>query len=87
MTANDSLAALTVGSVQVANEFYWDGTYWPYWPYPSVWPNTAGQITVTTTPVVCSGDVHVWACEHAEKCRCGKAHRKPEPKKCLSCGK
>lgn len=72
-------ANIAVGTVQ-----YWpypDNTYWP-WSYPY---NV--QITYPTTPFYCLGDVHVFGCEHADKCKCGKASRTPEPKKCGACGK
>ena len=40
-----------------------------------------------TYPVTCGGNTHVFACEHADKCQCGKAVRVPDPKKCGACGK
>jgi hypothetical protein len=39
------------------------------------------------TPVICSGNYHVFGCDHAEKCKCGKAQRKVEHPKCPCCGK
>jgi hypothetical protein len=41
----------------------------------------------TATQQWCDGNVYVFACEQADKCRCGKATRQPEPKKCGVCGK
>jgi hypothetical protein len=52
----------------------------PYW-----WPS--GVITVAPVPIHCDGNTHVFACEHADTCKCGKASRVPEPKKCGACGK
>jgi hypothetical protein len=63
--------AQTVGNVTS------DNTYWPYAnPYFYTWPST---------PTQCGGYVHVWACEHTTKCKCGKAER--QAPKCSGCGK
>jgi len=82
VTVNDNVKGLTVGCVQQVN------------PWQNTWPNgigtlpqQGGYLTVSTVPTQCSGDYHVFACEHADKCKCGKANRTPEPKKCGACGK
>ncbi len=90
MTINDNIAPLTVGdSAGVATTGYWtpDNGY-QYWPntYPYI-PVTYPSITITTTPLVCSGNTHVFGCDHAERCKCGKTKRKPEPPVCGHCGK
>ena len=52
-----------------------------------IWPDYSnGGTTVTypwqwsyvhpEPPRVCSGDVHVFACPHCDKCRCGAAVKK-----------
>lgn len=35
----------------------------------------------------CSGNTHVFGCDHAKICKCGKAKRKVEPPTCGHCGK
>jgi hypothetical protein len=64
----------SLGCVQV-----WPYDYQPYHPYPSY------PVYVTTAPSWCSGQVHVFGCEHAEVCKCGKAKR--EKPACAHCGK
>lgn len=79
--ANDTTAMTTtetIGMVQwtdgLGNTGYYGG-----WPYVTPWvPYTAPTITYTQWPMWCSGDTHVWGCEHATKCKCGKATREPE---------
>lgn len=75
----------------VAHQWGWNyGDYWYPYPYErrrTISPFTSGTVTVTAWPQSCSGDTHVFACEHADKCKCGKANRTPEPKKCGACGK
>lgn len=34
----------------------------------------------------CSVNTHYWACDHAEKCKCGKVARVIEAPKCGTCG-
>lgn len=41
----------------------------------------------TILPLNCSGDTHVFGCQHAEACKCGKATRKVEPRVCPHCKK
>ena len=58
--------------------YSWTGDHYPWWQvyqtgyllplYPS-YPT----VTVTTTPQVCAGEVHVFPCPHCKKCQCGKA--------------
>lgn len=35
----------------------------------------------------CASNSHVFKCDHAETCKCGKATRKIEPPSCKECGK
>lgn len=53
--------------------------------YPTT--NGYGQLIQPSQITHCSGQTHVFACEHAEKCKCGKASRTPEPRMCGVCGK
>lgn len=77
MPAGDPMARpLTVGHSS------FDNTYQPWGPQRG----SATGLTVTNQ-WTCSDNTHVWPCEHAEVCRCGRATRKPEPKKCFGCGK
>ena len=79
MTVNDGVAALTVGNVYTPTTTgVVDNTaqYWPQW-----------NVTYGSPLSYCSGDTHVFGCEHAEKCKCGIASRKVAPKKCATCGK
>lgn len=46
--------------------------YWTY-TYPFCIP----------APSFCSGNIHVWACDHAKACRCGQVTRKVG---CPHCG-
>lgn len=72
-TYTGNLNSNTLGSV----------TIWP--PYQYEWPYQQQVYYYTTPPSWCSGNVHVFGCEHAETCRCGKAKRdKPV---CGHCGK
>jgi hypothetical protein len=71
-------AALTVGNVYIPSNTY---------DYPTTYGFPQWNITYNSPPAYCAGDVHVWGCEHATACKCGKATRMPEPKKCGSCGK
>ena len=81
LSGYNNLAPLTVGSVSIGNVQTWDNTYWPGGVYPFVTTNLVTTITTWT----CSGDVHVWACEHAVACKCGKATRQVPT--CPGCGK
>jgi hypothetical protein len=54
---------------------------YPYNPGGSAVPFTTGYWHVSTPPVECSGDVHVFPCPHCEKCKCGKATVKKDAKK------
>lgn len=56
--------------------------YWPYDGYYHYWPQ---PVVISSPPTWCAGNVHVFACEHAEVCRCGKAKR--EKAVCGTCGK
>lgn len=44
------------------------------------------QLTQANQPV-CGTNTHIFACDHAEKCKCGKSHRTVTPPKCGVCGK
>jgi hypothetical protein len=68
------------GSLTVGSTYIQDNSWTPYQPYTYqyVWPST---------PFLCDGNVHVFGCDHAEKCKCGKTKRKPEPPQCAHCGK
>ena len=59
------------------------------WLYGTTSTNSWNQSTCywPLYPIFCTDDIHVFACEHAEFCKCGKAARAPEPKKCGICGK
>lgn len=60
--------------------------YWePTWPW--IYPSGNVYFTYPTYPLVCLGDVHVFGCEHATKCKCGAASRKVAAHKCGVCGK
>jgi hypothetical protein len=65
---------LTVGSVTYPNNLPGLQT-WPtqsYWSYP---------------PTVCSENYHVFSCNHALACKCGKVARpEPIPQTCPGCG-
>lgn len=92
-------SALTVtgdtfsGNVSGYDHNYQVGTieFWPpYVPVPTVypwWPSTHYYIPYPQKPLHCANDCHVFSCEHATKCKCGKATRKLEPKRCSECGK
>jgi hypothetical protein len=45
------------------------------------------NITTTNEPTECGANLHVFGCDHATKCKCGKTRRKPEPPTCAHCGK
>jgi hypothetical protein len=66
--------ALTTGNITINDN---TAGHW-YQGYPWYWQ---------TSPLLCSDNCHVFGCEHAEKCQCGKAKRKIEPKCCPTCGK
>jgi hypothetical protein len=82
MTVNENTAALE-------NWQYRDDTGW--WVQPYVYPHVPYTVpytqTITVTPTWCADDCHVFGCEHADTCKCGKATRTPEPKTCGCCGK
>lgn len=55
---------------------------------PQQWTNGLGQSGyMQIVANYCSGNYHLWACEHAERCKCGKATRKVEPRICSECNK
>jgi hypothetical protein len=77
---NNSGGALTItgGQATLGNvQFYPSET--TYWPYANQWVYSA-----PTT--FCCGETHVFACEHAETCKCGVA-RRAKPRICAKCGK
>lgn len=80
MAPTISSGTLTVGNIQVLP--CQDNWNWPqiYWPYTTIY-------TTPSPPYFCSGNVHVFGCDHAEKCKCGKSKRKAEPPTCPHCGK
>jgi hypothetical protein len=84
MKFHDGRPALTVANATITT--FADGTYWPIgtWPYDS--GTTYYQWPWLSAPT-CSGDVHVFACEHATKCKCGTASRNVAAPKCGICGK
>lgn len=68
---------ITNGTITTTTWPYDNGTAAPYISVPSVW--------TWPMPDVCIGNLHVWACEHAESCKCGQATRAMP--KCPGCGK
>jgi hypothetical protein len=57
------------------------------WTDGAVTPTATGQDFTKPRPVVCLGNVHVWACEHTEYCQCGVAQRmRPIVTPCPHCG-
>jgi hypothetical protein len=55
-------------------------------PYAGT-PMTATQVgNVSLWPLTCSGNVHVWACDHTRVCKCGDASRALPLPKCPVCG-
>jgi hypothetical protein len=53
--------------------------------YTNTWPNSTVSQFVTW-PSYCSGNVHVWACDHQTACKCGRVSRVVSPPACLVCG-
>jgi hypothetical protein len=72
-----SSGTLTTGCIQT---WPWDTTSAPCYPYTTIY-------TTPQTPYFCDGNVHVFGCDHADKCKCGKSKRTVEPPKCAHCGK
>jgi len=69
-----------------ANGGYWLNGMWVPWNWETTgYPQT--NVTYYYPQQYCQGETHVFGCEHAEKCKCGIASRKVEPKRCGSCGK
>ncbi len=69
----EALGAVTTGNCVV----YPSGNWWPngYW-----WPNHITYITYPIAPDYCVGLTHVFECDHARTCKCGKIVR-ANPKK------
>jgi hypothetical protein len=85
MTMNSTTGLMTIGGTGT----FVDNSYYPFVHPQTVgndWP-TYGYIYTNPTPYQCDGNVHVFGCDHAAKCKCGKTSRKPEPPKCAHCGK
>jgi hypothetical protein len=63
--------ALTTGYVQTV-------------PYTTPISNGFDWTLYSTTPTIsyCSGNIHVFGCDHAEKCLCGKSVREVLCTKC-----
>ena len=81
MVTTSGTGTTTTGSITF-------GTWWPY-PMDTALPYSSPytQCVYTRYPSWGSTDYHVFACEHATACKCGKASRKVEPPKCGVCGK
>lgn len=90
MYNEDSMAmTVTDGSLNTSTntiiypQLDWQWNWPPYNGYIYVYP----PYVYPTYPAFCSSECHVFECEHATKCKCGKASRKVEPPKCHACGK
>ena len=86
MTETVTVHDFTNGAISVASGALTGNIqFYPNWgDYTTNWPYSTVQYIQQT---FCAGDIHVFGCSHAEKCKCGKASRKVEPPKCAYCGK
>ena len=77
-TADNSAPTITTTTAAYVGNVWYPAPNTIYWPteWPTVW-----------TPTECSGDVHVFACEHATVCKCGACKREVSRRRCPSCGK
>jgi hypothetical protein len=75
MYINHDVSPLTVGSIAPLDTYDFTGKY------------TQWNANVAVAPTQCAGDLHVFGCQHAETCKCGKATRTVEPRICPHCKK